>query len=385
MTQLSQRKPLSDKQVRDLEPHPQRNQQIVYDTQVTGFGIRITATGKKSFILNYHVNGRERRRTIGHYPAWSVAAARKQAAEWRRMADAGVDPAEEKKALRDARTVDQLWERYRDEALLAKAKRSQADEISMWDTWVLPKLGTRRLSQISHSDIDKLHRNITTKYPVRANRIIASLRRAFNLAIRWEWVEANPAIGVALNPEEPRERYLSPREIDRLLDALQAHREQISCAVIRFLLLTGCRKGEALSATWDQIDFDEETWTKPSSHTKQKRPHRVPLSAAAVALLEDLKSTSKCKFIFSRDGKRPLQDIKRTWSAVRKDADINDVRLHDLRHSFASILASENHSLTVIGRLLGHTQPSTTARYAHLFDDPLRSATEVVSKKLTSK
>jgi integrase len=157
---------------------------------------------------------------------------------------------------------------------------------------------------------------------------------------------------------------------------------------VRLLLLTGARRGEVLSATWDQFDLTAGIWTKPSSHTKQKKEHRVPLSAPARQLLAEIKAKNwkPSPYVFpGRAGDGPMNEIKKSWAALCKATDLRGVRLHDLRHTYASVLASAGLSLPVIGALLGHTQPGTTARYAHLFDDPLRAATERAAAIVTGK
>ena len=158
---------------------------------------------------------------------------------------------------------------------------------------------------------------------------------------------------------------------------------QVSANAIRFLLLTGARRGEVLQAEWGQFDLSSGVWTKPSAHTKQKREHRVPLSEAAIELLEKIRRETNGQFVFP--GRKPgaaLAELKRSWQTIRRRANLENVRLHDLRHTYASILASSGMSLPIIGALLGHTQTSTTERYSHLQDDPLREATERVANVL---
>lgn len=150
------------------------------------------------------------------------------------------------------------------------------------------------------------------------------------------------------------------------------------------MLLTGCRRGEALTATWDQFDLEAGVWTKPSAHTKQRKLHRVPLSGAAVALLQGMRHEAASPFVFPGAPGKPLSCVKRTWEAVGAVAGLEGVRLHDLRHTYASVLVSAGLSLPVIGALLGHTQTQTTARYSHLMDDPLRLATEKAASILAN-
>ncbi len=403
---------LTDNEVRKALS-PKQGQRILWDSDVKGFGVRITSGGAKSFILDYRSGQRQRRFTIGAYPDWTVAAARKVASEHKKEIDTGADPMGKRQNLREAPTMQDLWERYRDEWLPRKALTSRKNETSMWENIVLPKLGKETLVSIESADIDKLHHDVTTvrKTPTRANRVIASVRKAFNLAIRWNWIDKNPVIGVRRNHEEKRNRYLNKNEIAALAMALNAHHEHASANAIKLLMLTGARKNEVLSATWDMFDLENGIWTKPSAHTKQRKLHRVPLSAPALKLLIDIKQkavTSKSPYVFPSLGGKPLTEIKKTWLSVCKAAGLTDktpkkdregkivkddkgnvvmidwpnVRIHDLRHSFASILVSSGASLPLIGQMLGHTQVTTTQRYAHLYDDPLRKAADLVGQAM---
>ncbi len=408
---------LTDTMVRKALP-PARGQAMLWDGDVKGFALRVTPGGAKAFVLDYRVEGRQRRITLGAYPDWSVQAARKTAKELKREVDHGRDPMGERHAERTAPTIEQLWERYQVEHLPHKAFRSQVDERIMWEKIILPRFGKTRVGAITTDDIDELHHDITTVRgtPIRANRTVEVLRKAFNLAIRWNWREDNPASGVRKNAEEKRNRYLNRNEISALARAVHEHNEPVSANAIKLLMLTGARRGEVLGATWDMFDLENGVWTKPSAHTKQRRLHRVPLNSPALRLLRDMKERAAQKakergapispFLFSGLDGKPLTDIKRSWLSICRKAGLADkvekrgrngkpikakngelitnwrttVRIHDLRHSFASILVSAGASLPLIGQMLGHTQPATTARYAHLFDDPLRQAAEVVGE-----
>ena len=253
------------------------------------------------------------------------------------------------------------------------------------------------MAALLHKDIAVLHREIAKRAPYRANRLVAVLSVMMAKAIKEGMRDDNPTKGIERAHEEKRERFLSPAEIARLADALAAHPEKISANAIRLLLLTGARRGEVLSATWTQFDVTAGAWIKPSSHTKQKRVHRVPLSAPALSLLADMRREAEdgCPYVFpsmkmSKVAKgttpavyEPLTEIKRTWASVCETAGLTGVRLHDLRHSYASVLASAGLSLPIVGALLGHSQPRTTARYSHLYDDVLRAATERVGAIVT--
>ena len=205
----------------------------------------------------------------------------------------------------------------------------------------------------------------------------------------------NPCRGIEKNSENRRERFLSAPEIARLISVLDGHPERASAAAIKLLLLTGARRSEALGAEWSEFDLVERIWTKPSAHTKQRKVHRVPLSSPAIELLRAVRAEQEQavvearkrgivrplgKYVFPGAPGQPLREVKRLWASVCKSADISDVHLLDLRHSFASVLASSGHSLPIIGRMLGHTQSQTTMRYSHLADDPLRVAAELAGK-----
>jgi integrase len=372
---------LTDKVVRELAS-PVHGHIRVHDRDLRGFGARVTATGTKSFILDYRIDGRERRYTIGQYPAWSVAAAREEAQKLRRRIDRGEDIMGERQAAREAPTVRDLAERYREEHLPKKRPGSRRDDESMLRRHVLPELGQLKVAHVEYQYIDRLHRTLKAT-PHHANRVVALLSKMFSLAERWGWRADNPCKGIERFPEQGRTRYLSREELARLTAALNAYPNQPAANVFRFLMLTGARKGEVLNATWDQFDLEQGVWTKPSAHTKQKREHRVPLNRPALTLLSSLPRTSVYVFP-SRDGNRWIE-IKKPWATICAAAGLEDLRIHDLRHSYASILASAGLSLPVIGQLLGHTQASTTMRYSHLIDDALRQATEHAGAFITAE
>jgi integrase len=386
---------LTDKIVKGLRA-PKSGNRITYDGDekgcVKGFGIRVTTAGSSSFILNYRTRvGRERRYTIGAFPDWSTQAARQEAMALKQRIDRGEDPMADIEAGRDAKTVADLCKRFLAEHSMRKNRASTHEGYErIINQYILPKLKHRKVSEITFSDVDGLHSVVTREGgPYVANRMLAVLSKAFNLAIRWQWRTDNPVKGVERNQEVKRNRYLSGDEITALLAALNAHEDTQATNIIRLLLLTGARRGEVLTATWDQFDLVAGVWIKPGATTKQKTEHRVPLSAPARAVLSGILADESAKaaatgrelaqWVFpGRVNGGPREGIKRPWSEICKAAGLKTVRVHDLRHTYASILASAGLSLPIIGQLLGHTQASTTHRYSHLFDDPLRAATERV-------
>lgn len=374
---------LSDKIVKALPP-PASGNKLHYDAELKGFACRVTAAGARAFVLNYRAAGRERRYTIGSFPDWSTTAARKEAAEIKKRIDRGVDPMFERHEERAAPTIGELIDRFSSDHLPKKRESTRRDYTAMLEKIVRPELSKMKVTDLRHADAGRLHRKISERAPYRANRMAAVLSKMMSFAVKLEWREDNPVKGIERNAEERRYRYLTGDELRRLTEALVSHSNRDAVNAVRLLLLTGARRGEVLTATWDQFDLAAGTWTKPSSHTKQKREHRVPLSAPARALLAEMRADADRRgetspYLFtSRTGTGPMVEIKSSWAALCKAAGIEGVRLHDLRHTYASVLASAGLSLPVIGALLGHTQPGTTARYAHLFDDPLRAATERV-------
>jgi integrase len=367
-------------------PLPPKDNWIVYDTKIPGFGLRCTAGGARAFVLNYHTRaGKERRYTIGDATNWRVAAARKVAKEIRRKLPDGYDPLDIIQAERDAKTVGGMCARFIEDHLPNLRKRTGDDYRSMIENEILPTIGKLKLVDVEPDDIDGLHRKISRGYgnhkprPYRANRVASLLSKMFNLAVRWKWLSANPVRGLERNQEAKRERYLANGELQRLTQALAVYSDRQAADIIRLLLLTGARKSEVFAMRWADLNLTEGTWTKPASTTKQKKTHVVPLSAPARQLLSELsESAQEGAYVFPGHRAAHRTEVRRAWCELCDAAKIKGVRIHDLRHSYASQLASSGFSLPVIGALLGHSQPATTARYAHLFDEVTRQATERV-------
>jgi integrase len=372
---------LTDAIVRRL-PAPKQGKAITVDADVPGFGIRVTANGARSYVLRYTTRaGRERTYTIGDATVWRTTDARDRARELRREIEDGGDPLGAIEAERAAPTVLDLIARFRSEHLPKKRPRTASEYGYLLQLHIEPHFGQHtKVADVRFEDIDALHRKITkTGSPYAANRCIAVLSKMFSLAIRWHMRETNPVKGIERNKEYHRRRYLSSDELVRLTEALAKHPDKKAADAIRLLLMTGARRGEVLSMRWD--DVEDGTWSKPPSSTKQKEHHQVPLSAPALQLLADIRKRQRPRtdFVFPSHGTSGHRvELKKDWAALCKAAGIEGLRIHDLRHSYASQLVSGGASLPLIGALLGHSNPTTTARYAHLFRDPLRAATEKV-------
>jgi integrase len=372
---------------------------IAWDSVLPGFGCRVTAH-RKAFIFNYRTKaGRQRQLTIGSIPAWSTSMARDEAKRLRQLVDQGFDPMGDIHELRAAPTMNDLADLYRETHL--PRKRSARGDERMLTNDILPKLGSAKVQDVTHTDIASLHRTIAKRAPIVANRVVSLLSTMFAIAIKHKMRTDNPARGIERMPEDRRERYLSPDETARLMQTLDRHPGP-SADAIRLLLLTGSRRMEVLRATWSQFDLDAGVWVKPAAATKQGKLHRVPLGQAALEVLHRMRAEADDRiarnrkmgriarvepFLFpaikGRRGK-PMSSLEGPWKMICTEAGLSDIRVHDLRHSFASILASGGASLPIIGAMLGHSQAATTARYAHLLDRPLRDAADLVGNAVAS-
>jgi integrase len=384
---------LTAKVVQSIEP-PAKGDRTVWDggheKAITGFGIRVSAGGARSFFINYRdTGGRERRYKIGAFPLWSVEAAREEAKALRKKVDKGEDPAGDKRDRRKAPTVADLIERYTVDHLPTKTATGphrKSDEIKMLAE-IERRLGKHtKVVDVHDGDIRAMHAGITKdRGPVRANRILSIASKMFSLSLSSRagenapWrnaVMGNPCKGVARNPEQGRERFFSQAELAAISDALATYRGQAADAM-RLIMLTGCRPAEALSARWEEMDSEPGYWIKPSSHVKQRRQHKLPLNPAALELIERMRRERRkaSPWLFHGDVPgQPLKSVFRVWEHVRRHTGIAG-RPYDLRHSFASVGAAGGLSLLIIGKLLGHSRAATTSKYAHLADDALREAT----------
>jgi integrase len=239
---------------------------------------------------------------------------------------------------------------------------------------------------VTRRDIETIHVALKEK-PYQANRVLALLSKMFSLAVEWGWRPDNPVKGIERYNEERRDRWLADDELRRLCVILDRHPNQRAANVVRLQLLTGARMGEVLNARKDAFDLERGVWTKPSHQTKQKRTEYVPLSAQALALVAAIVGTSDSDSPHLFPGRipgQPLRDVKKFWASALRQAGITDYRRHDNRHTYASHLVSSGLSLEIVGRLLGHTTATTTKRYAHLADDPLRAATGRFGAKIAA-
>ncbi len=250
---------ITDRFINDLKT-PLRSSKIYYDSTIKGLGICITKTGVRSFILNYRINGRERRIVIGSYPTWSTAKAKDRANKLRLDIDNGNDPLEQRDTLRNAWIVKDLFKEYESKHIINLAPRAQKDVLSMWRVYIIPALASKKLKDITAKDIDDLHQKISLNKPVRANRVLEVLRHALNLAMRWGEIDKNPANGFKRNAEQPKDTYLSSEQIISLFSQLNRMKNQNTANLFRLLIFTGSRLGETIKADWSQFDLENGIW-----------------------------------------------------------------------------------------------------------------------------
>jgi integrase len=387
---------------------PATGSTTVWDTDITGFGLRVHAKGTRSFFFDYRHNKKGKRIAIGKWPAWSALAARNRAKELRQEVDSGRDPADEKRERRDAPTMRDLAERFKRERLESTGRSRPKDEGRMVDEIVRILGKDTKVASIHYGDMQDLHRKITNGHegkkprPVRANRILACASVMFSMSLKpvagedksWRSsVDGNPCKGIERNHEEPSGQLYSPAQLNAITDALNSYPGRTSADCLRLIMLTGCRPCESKRATWSQFDKKPGYWVKPASTTKQKKEHDVPLSAPARQLIDRLRTESRSTagdahvFPGKIAGTHVDMGVNHCWYHVRRQAGLDkSCRVYDLRHSFASLAASGGASLFIVGKLLGHSIARTTERYArHLKSDVLQAVTDMVAGEITGK
>lgn len=358
---------------------------VRWDDTLSGFGLRIYPSGRKTFILSYRVEGRKRMMQIGDYGVLTLDQARDIAKVHLAGVIQGGDPLEKKRRAVKGETVGDLCAAYLERHAKERKRTWRQDERRI-DKRILPAWRSLKVTAIRRADVVALHTKIGREGgPYEANRTLALVSRMFSLASRWGFLpegHPNPAAGIDKFKEAKRDRWVTPQEFPRLAAAINAETNPYVKGALWLWLLTGCRKSELLSATWDDIDFDRCELRLPE--TKAGRVHYVPLSDPAIRILRSLPKQKDNPHVFCgrRAGSRII-GIRRNWNRVRKASNLEDVRLHDLRRSVGSWLAGSGASLPLIGRVLNHSNVSTTQIYARLAENQVRLALENHGRRLT--
>lgn len=385
---------------------PGERDAFVWDRDVKGFGLKVTPAGRKVYVLQYRIGGGSTKRyTIGRHGApWTPDAARAKALALLGDVARGVDPSDVRRQEKTAITVAELCDLYLAEGTRTKKLSTVAMDRSRIERHVKPLLGRKRLESLARQDVERFvadiaagktardertgarGRSIVRGGEIAANRTLATLAPILQFAVERGLRPDNPARGVRKYKERRHSRFLSNDEVVRLGDALRtAEAEGVNpsaIAAIRLLLLTGCRRNEILSLRWDEVDFACGYLRFGDSKTGSKDVH---LAAPAKELIAGLPREAGNRYVIRGD--RPgthLVGLQKVWNRVRAAAGLPDVRLHDLRHSYASVGARGGESLLVLGKVLGHATTAATSRYAHLSDDPVRLANERISQEIAA-
>lgn len=350
-----------------------------------GFGVKCTPAGRKVFLVQYKVDGRTRRYTIGKYGPLTVFSATKQAKRVIAEIALGTDPMEKKTSEQMGRSVAALFEIFFEENTKTQWKHRTAQEYrSLYDRFIRPAIGRRKACEIKQIDISRLHRSLCDT-PRQADHMRALLSKFFNW-LEFEEVRpinSNPVKNVRrLDKSAGRERFLTTEEMQRLGRAL-VHFEQSRpqlVALVRLLIFTGARLSEIATLKWEYVDMGAAVLSLPDSKTGRKR---IYLPAPALQLLANTVRVEGNPYVLP--GKKAgghYRGAQKGWQQLRRFAGLEDVRMHDLRHSYASIAAAGGVPLQMVGALLGHADVKTTQRYSHLADTPVRRAADRISGEI---
>lgn len=395
---------------------PEEKDVFLWDKEARGFGLKTTPAGKKVFIFQYRLRGGINRLTIGeHLKPWgsdgrplTTERARKQAEIYRGQVNAGDDPRDAKADSEKNITITELCDKYLKDApgIILKGKKRPKKESTLKtdksniESHIKPLLGKKRIQSITKTDVEKFQRDVAAGKTAKdvtpkdgqrvivkggvgtAGRATAILGTLFAYAISERYCDQNPVRGVTINTPASRERQLNAEELKRLGEALEAFDEEqpTAVAVLRLLLLTGARRNEILSLKWEWVDIENRVLSLPDSKTGKKTIH---LPAPALKVLSDIKEVKGSPFVFpAMRGDSHYVGLPKVWRLIRKKAKLPDLRIHDLRHGYASLAVAGGDSLFLVGKVLGHRQAKTTEKYIHLPEDPVRAVADRTAGKI---
>ena len=379
---------------------PRAKEYFAWDNTIKGFGVRVEAPrekhpkGRRTYVFAYRNAYRKTRKPkIGDVGSLTPTQARDIARDWAHKVSKGIDPQAEREEKRRAKTMREFEDIYFDQyANDRKRPRSIASDRTLFRLHIIPRLGSLAMEEITSTHVQDLHHSMKAT-PGAANRTIALLSKVFNLAEKWKFraEHTNPCIHIEKYPENNLENFLNEQEFTRLgevLTKMEYTQETLPSitAAIRLLIFTGARLSEILNLEWKQVDFEEQCLRLTASNTKEKKAKTIHLPPAALEVLNNIERNVDSPWVLQgRKAGQPLVNLRKPWHRIRKVADLKEgTRLHDLRHSFASIGLSRGMSLPMIGKLLGHSHPATTARYLHLADDPAKEAAERIGNQLST-
>ena len=361
----------------------------LWDGSLTGFGVKLLPSGVKRYVVKYRSSGggrtaRQRWMTIGTHGQIPFEQARQSAQQVLAAVARGDDPQSEKLAMRSAPTLKETWARFELEELHRRKPSTVRNYRLAWENGIRPRLGSMKVADISRADVSRLHQSLS-KTPYQANRTLATLSKLMTMNEVWEWRAqgTNPCRYVAKFKEEARERYLSSDELTRLGDALGQLVDDGAiwpdvANLFRLLLLTGARCGELSASEWTWIDWEQNIVSLPDSKTGAKPLFLSEQALQILRIQQKISRVPTSKYVFpGRNVGKPINDLAKPWRRICAVAQLENFRIHDLRHTAASIAVGQGVALPIIGRLLGHSQTQTTARYAHIDSDPALAAADL--------
>ena len=385
---------------------PAERDTYLWDADLSGFGLKATPAGRKVYLVQYRLGGRKgrtRRVTIGrHGSPWTPESARNEAKRLLGEVGAGRDPAEERTQTRGDLTIAELCDRYIAEGCATKKPSTVMSDKGRIECHIKPLLGRRKVTSISRPDVTRFLQDVASGKAATdlktesgqprvkggkgvATRTVGLLGGIFTFAVEIGLRPDNPVRGVKRFKDKKFERFLSPSELAQLGDALSMAQQDgenpFAIAAIRLLVLTGARKSEILTLKWEHVDTERGCLRLPDSKTGAKS---IPLGAAALEALSKIPRVEDNPYVIPGLKGRHLVDLYYNWECIRKRAGLEDVRLHDLRHSFASMAVAGGSSLYLVGKVLGHEQANTTERYAHLSDDPLKAVADKTAGQIAA-
>lgn len=377
---------LTKRNIIGIRPDPER-ELFFWDTEICGFGLRVKPHGWMSYLIQYRNKaGRTRKMGLGRHGTVTPAEARQRATQLLAAAKRGEDPSEERSVTRKAETVKALAETFVEQYSMPH-KKSWREDRRRIDKYILPALGRMRVEAVKRSDIVRLHNRIGKDegHPREANNVRNLLQTMFRFATENGFVpedHPNPAKRIEKFPEKSRDRWIQPGELPQILESIEAELDPFVRGFFLLALLTGLRKSELLGLRWKDIDFDR--CELKIEETKGGRRHYLPLSKPAIQVLKALPRFDDNGYVLCGHVKgQPLVNVQKPWKRIRDRAGLPDLRIHDLRRTVGSWLATSGASLQLVGRVLGHADSRTTeSAYAHLSQDPIREALQEYGDKV---
>lgn len=385
---------LTQKYIDNPPPVPATKVKVEHcDTALPGLLWEQRATNQEwgSFRLRYKSNGRTAYVTIGRSCDITLTEARQKAKQLKAEIQLGADPQAESREKRRSLTWNEFWEQHY-WPYISNRKRSKGNDEEMHRLRIKDRFGHLKLNQFTRKAVQKFHNDLRDEglAPATCDHYLKLLRQALNVAVEFELLGSNPISKVKLfNIDNQQERIMSPEELAQLMAVLNKpdKKGRVARLVCKFLIHTGARVNEALNAKWSDIDRKNRTWLIQASNSKSMRRRSLPLSDGAISVLDELESEGKTVWIFTSsrgDGLQRMTTINKCWQRSRKQAGLEHVRIHDLRHQFASHLVNSGRTLYEVQQILGHSDPTVTQRYAHLSSSSLQDAANAASDQVTA-